>query len=142
VPFRALPVSFDSDTIDTVLHEQFSQGVDIVLDYLWDPSAGRLLAAAAKAGKGTSPLRFVQIGTASAATIALPGALLRSSAIEIMGSGIGSVALDSIMSVLARMIGVAATAGFEIAMQAIPLDRIADAWSMENPGPGIVLTVA
>jgi len=136
-----IPLGRESDAFEAAFKEQFGEGVDIILDYLWGHSAELLLAAGAKAGKGTTPLRFVQIGTASAPTITLPGALLRSSAIEITGSGIGSVALDGIMSVLSKMIGVAATAGFKTETEAVPLRRIAEVWSMENPSPRVVLTV-
>ena len=55
------------------------------------------LAAAAKAGPVGTPVRFVQIGTASATDITLPGAILRSSAIELMGSGIGSISLERLL---------------------------------------------
>jgi hypothetical protein len=40
------------------------------------------------------PIRFVQIGAVSGPNIALPSAVLRSSAIELMGSGIGSIPFD------------------------------------------------
>ncbi len=66
-------------------------GVDVVIDYLWGPSAERLLTAAAKAGKDAVPIRFVQVGAVSGPNIALPSAALRSSAITLMGSGIGSI---------------------------------------------------
>ncbi len=66
----------------------FEQDVDIVLDYLWGPSAARIIAAASA---GKTPLRFVQIGTASNADITLPGALLRASAIKLIGGNISNV---------------------------------------------------
>jgi NADPH:quinone reductase-like Zn-dependent oxidoreductase len=69
----------------------FTKGVDVVLDYLWGSSAETLLTAAAQAAPEAVPIRFVQIGTASGADIRLPGAVLRSSSLQLMGSGIGSV---------------------------------------------------
>ena len=39
------------------------------------------------------PIRFVQIGSVSGETIALPSAVLRSAPITLMGSGLGSVSL-------------------------------------------------
>ncbi|HEY0260821.1 MAG TPA: zinc-binding alcohol dehydrogenase family protein, partial [Lacisediminihabitans sp.] len=80
-----------SEALNTALREVFDRGVDIVLDYLWGPSAEAILTAASNTGRGDRVLRFIQIGTTSAPTISLPGALLHSSAIEITGSGTGSV---------------------------------------------------
>jgi NADPH:quinone reductase-like Zn-dependent oxidoreductase len=137
-----IPLVNESDALEAAFKEQFSQGVDIVLDYLWGPSAERLLAAAAKEGKGTVPLRFIQIGTASAPTITLPGTWLRSSATQIMGSGIGSVALEDITRVISKLIEAASTAGFQIATKATPLSRIGEVWSMESVTPRIVFTMS
>ena len=87
-----IPLTSNGDAMEEAFKEQFGgEGVDIVLDYLWGPSAEKILIAGAKAGKEAVPIRFVQIGTASEPNISLPGAVLRSSAIQLMGSGIGSV---------------------------------------------------
>ena len=63
--------------------EQFAEGVDIVVDYLWGKSLEQLLIAAAKAGAEAVPIRFVQIGAISGPNITLPSAVLRPSAIEL-----------------------------------------------------------
>ena len=47
-----------NDALEDTFKEQFAGGVDVVLDYLWGPSAERLLAAASKAGPvAADPLR-------------------------------------------------------------------------------------
>jgi hypothetical protein len=46
------------------------------------------------------PIRSVQIRTTSAPDITLPGAVLRSSAIQMMGIGSGSIALEEIVLIL------------------------------------------
>ena len=53
----------DDAALDAALTRHFSDGVDIVLDYLWGASAERLLAAAAKTNKNAKPVRFIQIGS-------------------------------------------------------------------------------
>jgi NADPH:quinone reductase-like Zn-dependent oxidoreductase len=74
------------DALENAFKEQFTgDGVNVVLDYLWGKSAEKLLITAAKEGKEAVPIRFIQIGTSSGANITLPGAVLRSSAIELMG---------------------------------------------------------
>ncbi len=66
-------------------------GVDVVLDYVWGESAEALLVAAAKAAPEAVPIRFVGIGSVGGPTISLPSAVLRSSTLELMGSGINSI---------------------------------------------------
>ena len=68
-----------------------------MIDYLWGKSAERLPVAVAKTSADAVPVRFAQIGSVSAQTIVLPSAVLRSSVIEHMGSGIGSITLDRLV---------------------------------------------
>jgi NADPH:quinone reductase-like Zn-dependent oxidoreductase len=89
-----IPLVDDEAELEERFTREFSQGVDVVLDYLWGKSAERLIIAGAKAGAEAVPIRFVQIGAVSGADITLPSAALRSSAIVLMGSGIGSIPFD------------------------------------------------
>ena len=104
-------------------------GVDVVLDYLWGESAETLLVAAAKAAPEAVPIRFVGVGSVSAPAITLPSAALRSSALELMGSGVNRVPLPRLLRAVAEPLAAAATAGFEIATRAVPLARVADHWA-------------
>ncbi|PWR22479.1 quinone oxidoreductase family protein [Zavarzinia aquatilis] len=106
----------------------FARGIDIVLDYLWGPSAEALMLAGAKAGPASVPIRFVQIGTASSLSIDLPGAILRSSALEIMGSGIGSVAMPRLIAATGAMLRAAAPAGLSLPHRTVPLAEGGAAW--------------
>jgi NADPH:quinone reductase-like Zn-dependent oxidoreductase len=87
----------DDATLDNRFSQEFAQGVDVVLDYLWGKSAERLIVAGAKAGAEAVPIRFVQIGAVSGSDITLPSAALRSLAIVLMGSGIGSIPFDRLV---------------------------------------------
>lgn len=107
----------------------FAGGVDVVLDYLWGVSAERMLGAAAKVlGEGRR-LRVVQVGNASGATINLPGAVLRSAAIELMGSGIGSVPFEGLVASVAGVFGVP---GLALPVRRAPLSDVETVWSMEG----------
>ena len=86
------------------------------------------------------PIRFVQIGTTTAPNIALPGAVLQSSTIQIMGSGIGSIPLEEINLILYKLMQATSEAGFQIEARELPLSDIAEAWSTENATPRIVMT--
>ena len=85
--------------------------------------------------------RFVQIGTTSAPDITLPGAVLRSSTIQIMGSGIGSIPLEEIILILSKLMQATSEVGFQMETRELPLSGIAEAWSSENATPRIVLTM-
>ena len=114
---------------ESQFEQAFAAGVDVVVDYLWGSSAEMLLRAAAKARSGHTPLRFVQVGTASGADMTLPGAVLRSSAITLMGSGIGSVPLDRLLAAVAGVLEAARAGGLSTAATPVPLADVANAWA-------------
>lgn len=119
----------DGDSIEQAAIAHFAAGVDIVIDYLWGPSAERLLIAGARAGADARPIRFVQVGEMSGAQVALPGAVLRASAIQLMGSGIGSVPFDRLIAAVADVFDAAAKGVLQIATETAPLSEIACAWT-------------
>lgn len=127
-----IPLVADADVLERSFKDQFAAGVDVVIDYLWGPSAERLLVAAAKAGRDAVPIRFVQVGAVSGADINLPGAVLRSSAIELMGSGIGSIPLDRLLNAVAGVLQAAVPGQFAIATTPVPLSDVAQAWSRDE----------
>ena len=55
-----IPLVENKFVLEGHLKEQFAEGVDVVIDYLWGKSAERLLIAGAKAGPGAVPIGFVQ----------------------------------------------------------------------------------
>jgi NADPH:quinone reductase-like Zn-dependent oxidoreductase len=127
----------DDDATDARFCEEFARGIDVVIDYLWGRSAERLLTAAAKAAE--RPLRYVEIGAASGGEISLPGAILRSRAIVVMGSGIGSVSLDRLVECIGELFAAANTAGFHLPTQAVALSELGDHW--RDGGERVVFTL-
>ena len=138
---ETIPLGQDTDALDSAFKEHFAAGIDVVLDYLWGKSAERLLIAGAKAGKEDVPIRFVQVGNASGANIALPAAALRSAPIELMGSGLGSVPFDRIVGAVEELLRAAVKGGFEIATKTVPLSEVEQAWPGDACIPRIVFTV-
>ncbi|HEY1615391.1 MAG TPA: zinc-binding alcohol dehydrogenase family protein [Rhizomicrobium sp.] len=136
-----IPLVEDRAALEAAFREHFARGIDVVLDYLWGPSAECFLAAAAKSGRPAAPVRIVQIGSASGANIALPGALLRSAAIELMGSGIGSVSLPRLLAAIGEMLLAAGPAKFAIATRSLPLVQVDDAWGKDTGVPRLVFTI-
>jgi len=129
----------DREAVEQLFKHEFSQGVDIVLDYLWGPSAETLVVALAKASPDGVPVRFVQIGSIGGANINLPGAALRSTAMQLIGSGIGSVPLPKMLRAIQNMLEAAPAAGFEIATECVPLASVREAWSRLDASVRIVL---
>ena len=123
----------DGDALEEAFARHFaSSGIDVVLDYLWGPSAERILIAGAKEGKEAVPIRFIQVGSVSASNITLPAAALRSSAIELMGSGIGSIPLERLIGAIAEMFQAAQPGGFKVSTHTVPLAQIEQAWTAET----------
>lgn len=124
-----LPLLENEAAMEDSFKEQFAAGVDVVLDYLWGKSAERLLIAGAKAGAEAVPIRFVQIGSVSASEIMLPSAVLRSSAIELMGSGIGSVPLERLLHAIDGLMQATVPGGFKIAAESVAQSEVERAWA-------------
>jgi len=130
----------DAEALERRFMPVFAEGVDVVIDYLWGASAERLLIAGAKAGRDAVPLRFVEVGSASGDSIALPGAVLRASAIELMGSGIGSIPVDRLMAATGALLRAAVPAGLTAAARAVPLSDVERVWTEPDDGRRIVFT--
>ncbi len=126
-----IPLTTEAD-LEKSFVKQFADGIDVVIDYLWGKSAERLLIAGAKAGADAVPIRFVQIGAVSGPEITLPSAVLRSSAIELMGSGIGSVSRERFLGAIAGLLQATVPAGFKIASKPVLLSDVERAWSSDD----------
>ena len=119
----------DAATIESEFRSHFHDGVGVVLDYLWGQSAEQLLAAAAQVAPDAVPIRFIQIGAISGSNISLPSAILRSTAIELMGSGIGSIPMPRIFDAIAEVLNAAVPGGFKIATKVVPLSQVESYWT-------------
>jgi NADPH:quinone reductase-like Zn-dependent oxidoreductase len=115
-------------------------GVDVVLDYLWGQPAESVLQAIAQKGlrKASSRVRFIQIGESAGKTISLPAATLRSSGLELLGSGFGSASLGQIRQALAEFFEVAAKAPFQFHIKAAPLRDVETLWNQAEEGTRLV----
>jgi NADPH:quinone reductase-like Zn-dependent oxidoreductase len=131
----------EPDALERSFQEQFGgDGVSVVLDYLWGPSAEHLLIAAAKAGEEAVPIRFIQVGSASASTITLPSAVLRSSAVELKGSGVNSIPVHRLIGAIDELFKATVEADFEVATRSIALADVQNAWSMDDSTTRTVFT--
>jgi NADPH2:quinone reductase len=138
---RTISLTDSPEHQEKALGEEFARGLDIVLDYLWGESARRILFAAAKTAEDGVPVRFVQIGSAGGAEIGLPGALFRSKAIALMGSGIGSVTLDGLLQSIAGLFAAAGPAGLTLPTRLFPLDEIERIWGEAETASRLVCRI-
>jgi NADPH2:quinone reductase len=115
-------------------------GVDVVLDYLWGQPAESVLQAIAQKGlrKASARLRFIQIGESAGKTISLPAATLRSSGLELLGSGFGSASLDQLRQALAEFFQVVAKEPLQFQSKAAPLREIETLWNYAGEGTRLV----
>ncbi len=120
--------------------EIVEHGVDVVLDYLWGEPAECVLAAIAQKGLSHAAprIRFVQIGQSAAATITLAAATLRSSGLEILGSGFGSASMKEIFAALAEFFQQAAKTPFATKVRGAPLGDVEALWNAPERGARLV----
>jgi NADPH2:quinone reductase len=131
------------DAIRDAFSEEAAKGVDVVIDYLWGRPTELLLEALARGFKAsaTRRTRLVEVGESAGRTIALPGAILRSVDLTILGSGFGSAAMDVIIAAIPKLFSLAAAGSLNIAVDPVPLAEVEQAWSRQEKGRRIVFTV-
>jgi len=131
----------DPDALVAALRDEYAgAGIDIVLDYLWGKPAESMLQAISQRGlrKVTARLRYVQIGSMAGQSVSLNAATLRSSGIEILGSGFGSASLDQILEAIREFFQTAATQPFQFNVKAAPLSEVESLWNTPEHGARLV----
>lgn len=116
-------------------------GFDVIIDYLWGRPTEALLAAITRPefARVTKEMRLVQVGESAGATIALPAAVLRSTALTILGTaGFPSPAIlaEAMEQVLRRGV----RGELRIETERVALAEIEGAWGRkEESGRRIVV---
>jgi len=114
--------------------------IDVVLDYLWGAPAETILEAISQKGlqQAASRIRYVQIGSSAAPTISLPAATLRSSNLELLGSGFGSASTETIIRLVGEFIQEAARRPFNFKVTTAPLREVESKWNAPDDGARLV----
>jgi NADPH:quinone reductase-like Zn-dependent oxidoreductase len=136
-----IPLEQDGEKLIAAFQSEFAENrISVVLDYLWGNPAELLLEAIAQKGLQHAPgrIRYLQIGSTAGPTISLPAATLRSSGLEIYGSGFGSVSIERIFQSLAEFLKEAVSKPFVIETKAVPLRDIERLWDEAQSGTRIV----
>jgi NADPH:quinone reductase-like Zn-dependent oxidoreductase len=131
----------EHEAIVTAFRTEFADhGIDIVLDYLWGKPAQAALEAIAKKSLKTSStrIRYINIGNSAGAEIPMPAATLRSSGLEILGSGFGSASLEQIRQAIAEFFTLAVKEPFNFSIKTAPLSDIETLWNTHEEGTRLV----
>ncbi|HEV2577848.1 MAG TPA: zinc-binding alcohol dehydrogenase family protein [Acidobacteriaceae bacterium] len=126
-----ISLELSHDELVTALRREIDNGIDIVLDYLWGAPAEATLEAIAKKGlsHATARIRYIQIGNSAGAKIWLEASVLRSSGLELLGSGFGSASMQDLAASIADFFAEAARKPFEISVRTFPLRDVSAAWN-------------
>ena len=115
--------------------------VDVVIDYLWGEPATRAMAAIATARtEPARPLTWVEIGAIAGPTAAIPSAALRSTRLQIVGSGQGSVPARDFAAELPELARQITSGAITAPARAVPLADVEQTWSDTRADERIVFT--
>jgi len=133
----ALP---ETELSDAFLREASQAGFQVVIDYVWGRPAEAFLAAIAgrEFAAIKSETRFVQVGESAAPTIKLPAAVLRSTALTMMGTA-GVPPRDVLLEAFQQVMAHAAKGELHIETERVPLTDIEKAWQRDQPGRRLVI---
>ncbi|MGG8094400.1 zinc-binding alcohol dehydrogenase family protein [Klebsiella aerogenes] len=138
---ECINLTADEQTLSAQFAAASAGQIDVVVDYLWGRSAELLLPMLAKYTPGEKPVRYVQVGSLAGADIALNGAVLRATPLQLMGSGIGSLTMPQLLAATGEMLQAAVPGHFTIATTPLPLRDVAAAWPRDNSQKRTVFTL-
>ena len=129
----------DKDITSSIKEIHSNTPINSVIDYLWGHPAEIILNALKGGGlhKVTPKVRFVTVGSMAGEDIKVTSNLLRSTAIEILGSGFGSIPAEVMQKlpneILPEMFQLAANGKLKIETVTAPLKGVETAWNENIP---------
>ncbi len=133
------------DASEDELREQFTReageaGFQVVIDYVWGRPVEVLLAALTRKefAVAKSETRLLQVGESAGATISLPAAVLRSTALTISGTA-GVPPLEVLVDALKKVMEHGARGDLRVDTEAVRLAQIEEAWGREQRGRRLVV---
>lgn len=129
-----------AELADAFVQEGGQTGFQVVIDYLWGEPAQAFLAAITRREFASvqSETRLVQVGETAGPAITLPAAVLRSTALTIMGTA-GIPPRDVLVNAFQQVMAYAAKGGLQIQTEAVPLADIENAWQRNQLGCRLVI---
>lgn len=106
--------------------------VDVVIDYVWGrPAVEAMTALCAARADRSKPLTWLEIGAVADPVAAIPSAALRSTRLQIVGSGIGSVPGREFVAELPQLAEFLMSGVLDIAVEAVPLRAVESTWGAD-----------
>ncbi len=136
-----IPLVDDQEALATSLRQEWSKyPVNVVLDYLWGRPAETVLGAMTQKGlqHAAARIRYVEVGSMAGQTISLSAATLRSSGLELIGSGFGSISMEKIFQALREFLQEATTRPFTMKVETAPLREVEARWNSAEKGTRLV----
>jgi len=127
----------DEDFIASVRNIHRQTPIDVVVDYLWGRSA-ELMLHALKGYNASSTIRLITVGGMAGDNITLSSSILRSTDIQISGSGLGSWPPGEIKlllnKILPEMFQLAVDGRLKMETVTVPLKDIEEVWDSTIDG--------
>ena len=126
---------------EAFVREAGDSGFQVVIDYVWGRPTEAFLAAITRKEFAaiTSEVRLLQVGESAGPTISLPAAVLRSTALTILGTA-GIPPLDVLADAFQQVMAHAANGELGIDTECVPLADIENAWQLDQPRRRLVVT--
>lgn len=133
----------EPDALQAALRAEIDKGIGVVLDYVWGSSAETIMQAATShaPGEAAQRIRFVNTGSLGGLNINLPAGLLRSTGLELMGSGLSSVSNADLVRCIGEMFKVMRHIGLEIDAVGRPLTEVEQIWANSQDRSRVVFTL-
>ena len=133
----------EPDALQAALRAEIDKGIGVVLDYVWGSSAETIMQAATShaPGEAAQRIRFVNIGSLGGLNINLPAGLLRSTGLELMGSGLSSVSNADLVRCIGEMFKVMRHIDLEIDAVGRPLTEVEQVWANSQGRSRVVFTL-
>jgi hypothetical protein len=124
----------DSEILAALSRESGEAGIHVIIDYLWGHPTELAIEAITRRGlTHVAPrVRLVEVGQMAGRSISLDGAVLRSSGLEITGSGAGSVPIERIVESMPRFMDYAAQGKLRVATTTVPLAEVQQVWDQPS----------
>jgi len=130
----------DEELIAAFRREAGEKRFDVVIDYLWGHPTEVLLKAITEEefAIGKSETRLVEVGESAGSTITLPAAVLRSTALTILGTG-GMPPWDILTDAFQQVMNSVARGTLSTATERVPLAEIENAWERDAHAHRLVM---
>jgi len=130
----------DQKLIEAFRREAGEKGFNVIVDYLWGPPTEALLKAITRAefAVAGSETRLVEVGESAGPTITLSAAVLRSTALTILGTA-GIPSWEVLTDAFQQVMNHAASGKLRVDSERVSLMDIEGAWERDVPGRRLVV---